>query len=193
MQIIFSCTACGKAGKPVPPLINASWKARFEIDPLVIGGGEAGEDEFPWMVVIAKKRLWDTNKPKIICGGTLINSRYVLTAAHCIKNQFATQLELFLRAHNSSNLKTDPKVIKVKARRLIPHPMWNDETVANDIGLIELSTPILFSESTGVNPACLPSKTEGDFASQIGTVIGFGYTRPQGKVVSKVYTHLQWN
>ena len=97
-------------------------------------------------------------------------------------SQFPTQLELWFRVHNSSNAKTNPKVIKIKPRRLIPHPKWDETTVANDIGLIELSTPVLFQDSTGVNPACLPSKNDGDFAGKVGTVVGFGYTRPTGKI-----------
>lgn len=44
----------------------------------IVGGDEAGVDEFPWMAkLIYFKRFY--------CGGMLINDRYVLTAAHCVK------------------------------------------------------------------------------------------------------------
>ena len=44
----------------------------------IVGGQAAGINEFPWMA-----RLSYFNR--FYCGGTLINDRYVLTAAHCVK------------------------------------------------------------------------------------------------------------
>lgn len=72
--------------------------------------------------------------------------------------------------------------MRLKIRRLIPHPRWNPKTVANDIGLIQLSMPIFLSAKK-LNPVCLPNKDDGDFASENGTVVGFGYTKPSGKSV----------
>lgn len=44
----------------------------------IVGGDEAGTNEFPWMARLSYfKRFY--------CGGMLINDRYVLTAAHCVK------------------------------------------------------------------------------------------------------------
>jgi len=113
--------------------------------------------------------------------GILISFRFGFPpeAAHCIKTQSPTQLEIWLRAHNASHIRGNERLIKLKVRRLIPHPEWDADTVSNDIGLIELSTPILFS-SQNLNPVCLPSKDDGDFAGENGTVVGFGYTRPHG-------------
>ena len=45
----------------------------------IIGGTEAGEHEFPWVVRI------NINKASLSsCGGSIISSRHVLTAGHCI-------------------------------------------------------------------------------------------------------------
>lgn len=44
----------------------------------IVGGKPADSHEFPWMV-----RLSYFNR--FYCGGMLINDRYVLTAAHCVK------------------------------------------------------------------------------------------------------------
>lgn len=44
----------------------------------IVGGQTAGVNEFPWMA-----RLSYFNR--FYCGGMLINDRYVLTAAHCVK------------------------------------------------------------------------------------------------------------
>lgn len=44
----------------------------------IVGGVETAVNEFPWVA-----RLTYFNK--FYCGGMLINDRYVLTAAHCVK------------------------------------------------------------------------------------------------------------
>lgn len=44
----------------------------------IVGGVETAVNEFPWVV-----RLSLFNK--FYCGATLINDRFVLTAAHCVK------------------------------------------------------------------------------------------------------------
>jgi len=68
-------TACGLAGEPTHILnLNKQVKAGRgllleDVGPLIIGGDAAGPDEFPWMAVIAKKRIFGGNH-KIICGGS---------------------------------------------------------------------------------------------------------------------------
>ena len=44
----------------------------------IVGGAEASVNEWPWMAALMYYNVQQ------FCGGSLINDRYVLTAAHCI-------------------------------------------------------------------------------------------------------------
>lgn len=53
--------------------------------PRIIGGREVSENEFPWMAGIMS-----VNRSRLICGASIINDRYVITAAHCIPYGYTT-------------------------------------------------------------------------------------------------------
>ena len=49
---------------------------------LVIGGENTEINEYPWMALLRYK---DQPSSGFFCGGTLINSRWILTAQHCVE------------------------------------------------------------------------------------------------------------
>lgn len=63
----------------------------------IVGGQPAHVHEYPWIGLI----LDDRNR--VVCGASLINDRYALTAAHCIVGMDVPKLTVIFLAHNRSD------------------------------------------------------------------------------------------
>ena len=55
----------------------------------IVGGVETEVNEYPWQAGLVNK-----NSGFIWCGGSLVNSRYVLTAAHCTKGKKPSSMQV---------------------------------------------------------------------------------------------------
>ncbi|XP_051990920.1 serine protease 56 [Xyrauchen texanus] len=113
----------------------------------IMGGSPAPPGSWPWLVNL---RL----DGALMCGGVLVDSSWVVTAAHCF---VGSRSESYWTAvvGEFDLTKTDPDEQVMKVNRIITHPKFNPKTFNNDIALVELSSPVILSE--WVTPVCLPS------------------------------------
>ncbi|XP_046823128.1 trypsin-1-like isoform X1 [Vespa crabro] len=117
----------------------------------IVGGQNAVPREFPWLVSI-------TRKGGHFCGGTILNSRFILTAAHCLCSGTSTipirQLRVTLGEYDLKGPET-PAAREESVINAVMHPGHRCGRYVDDIALLELSRPITWSES--VKPVCLPA------------------------------------
>merc|ERR1719370_2183379 len=107
-----------------------------------------------------------------ICGGTIVNKRFVITAAHCYNSMFTT-MHVIVGEHNyCDGVNEGGKLIKVKKMTL--HPDYNSRTIDNDIAVLELAEDLTFTKK--IKPACLPSSETKDYSGIASTVSGWGGT-----------------
>jgi len=149
----------------------------------IVGGDEAKEYEHPWQVALEIR-----NKPFPACGGTLISSTHVLTAAHCTvyprteKKLPKSWIKVLLGEHNVA----DREFNKVDVAEIINHPDFKrlvGNTTDNkrlhyygtDYAILRLANPVPFTKK--VNPACLPADLSSTFDGILATISGWGQRR----------------
>ncbi|EDV99588.1 GH12343 [Drosophila grimshawi] len=116
------------------------------LSPHILGGTEVELGTYPHMAAIAFSVV---DKIVFSCGGTLISSRHVLTAAHCVSKD----LPLYVRlgAVNISG-DLDHQDINVTSN-VVLHPDYVSSTKYNDIAVLELAKEVTLD--VNVSPACL--------------------------------------
>ncbi|XP_065204154.1 trypsin-1-like [Planococcus citri] len=145
----------------------------------IVGGIEAEQNEFPWMAALS-------DLFRLHCGATLITKQHLLTAAHCVDEITATGIKLgrikALLGENIQELTYGISNKTVRIKEIILHPGYDreDPNSDNDIAILKLDRTISFN-TPQIQPACLPSSENQDYAGYIGTVIGWGHTKERGQ------------
>jgi len=156
----------------------------------VVNGDDAKTGEYPWMAGIHDNVL-----NFIICGGSLISNRHVLTAAHCLEDEELNPLptdrfKIFLGITNKNDT---GKVVGLS--KIIFHEDYLCSGIGSgkDIAIIELSETIDLDQNPCIKPICLPSSQESfdNLIGQTGMVTGWGVLSANRSAPGKLAPHLQ--
>ncbi|KAI1285806.1 Transmembrane protease serine 6 [Halotydeus destructor] len=135
----------------------------------IVGGRSAQDGSIPWQVALI------STSGKQFCGGTLINSRWVMTAAHCLFQQQASAYQVVMGVNDLSAISQGSVH---RATRHILHPQYTSSPdYQNDIALIELDENVQFTDT--VWPACLPTMDSTRNYGQL-QISGWGKLYSQG-------------
>ncbi len=136
----------------------------------IVGGYESVPHAYPWMAALVDSES-RTTYSGLFCGASLIHSRWLVTAAHCVKDDSGRDLkphnlEAVLNIHN---LKTETGD-KVMAKRILVHPRY-DYWGSNDydIALIELERDMPY-------PTIGWLSDDRNLVGEESLVLGWGYT-----------------
>lgn len=135
----------------------------------IINGRDAKPGAWPWMVALYIQPS-DGSEPSQVCGGTLLNPWWVVTAAHCLMDGEPLGVRM-----TSSKLSEAGPFVPVT--QIVGHPGFgvsSDHPQLNDIALLRLETPIYIRQyppliSPQEEKALAPSGT-------LAWVIGWGAT-----------------
>ncbi|KAH7942704.1 hypothetical protein HPB51_028616 [Rhipicephalus microplus] len=155
----------------------------------IVGGERAEKLEFPWQISLRRMVPQINLDRGHSCGGSIINSRYVLTAAHCITGQITFPTDFFVVVGEEDITRRESTDDVIQVLKVTKHPQWDRNTLNYDYALLELSTPLDFEgRHKHLMPICLPEKDQ-DFEGQNCTISGWGLTRDRtegGRVPAKL-------
>lgn len=142
----------------------------------IVGGQNAEQGEFPWQISLHAKPHGH------VCGASLISPKWLVTAAHCVQDEGSLKLsqpgswEVYLGLHEQKKLESS--VQKRNLKQVIAHPNYNKFTFDNDIALMELDSPVTYSDF--IKPICLPAPQHEFPPGQSVWITGWGATREGG-------------
>ncbi|KAM8924300.1 trypsin-like isoform 2-T2 [Pelodytes ibericus] len=156
MKLLLICVLLGAA-------------AALDEDDKIVGGYTCAKNSVPYIASLYSGYHF--------CGGTLVNSQWVISAAHCYKS-----LQVRLGEHNIGASEGTEQFIS--SSKVIRHTGYNSYTLDNDILLIKLATPAILNAY--VQPVSLPSGCVA--AGTTCLIAGWGNTLSSG---SNYPNHLQ--
>lgn len=156
-----------RLGLPAPQATLA------EVAPQIIGGGTAPPGSFPAVVAILFAPEAN-NAQAFYCGGTLIGSRHVLTAAHCADFLAASQMQVLVGSQSLASGGT-----RIALSAVAVHPAWDPDNAVNDVAVLTLAQPV-----SGIKPVLIAAtESAEDRVAAVGApvrVAGWGQTALSG-------------
>ncbi|KAM6300023.1 coagulation factor IX [Aegotheles albertisi] len=139
----------------------------------VVGGSDSMRGEVPWQVHLVD------SKDVGFCGASIINEKWLVTAAHCLKP--GDNVSAVAGEYNTNE--DDHTEQRRKVVQILPHPTYNAtiDKHHNDIALVELDKPLSFNSY--VTPICIGNRefTNALLKHGTGTVSGWGHMLFRGR------------
>ncbi|KAL0116153.1 hypothetical protein PUN28_011186 [Cardiocondyla obscurior] len=159
---------------------NKVRRAPAQVQFNIYGGVQSKRGEFPYMVALGYENedQNDDNSEtiKYNCGGTLISSQHVLTAAHCVNNiQEKVPIEVRVGSEDLKSIGDDAQRIPIT--NVITHPQFKRSVNYNDVAILKLSTPV--RTTSNIRPICIQTKSLDTMDTETNAtfiVIGWGAT-----------------
>uniref|UniRef100_A0A803VB85 Transmembrane serine protease 7 n=1 Tax=Ficedula albicollis TaxID=59894 RepID=A0A803VB85_FICAL len=130
----------------------------------IVGGEDTRSEKWPWQASL------HMGAQGHVCGASVISSRWLISAAHCFLDS------VICRSHSFN------RVAMRSITRIIVHPQYDQSISDYDIALLEMETPVLFSEL--VQPICLPSTSRVFLYGTVCYVTGWGAIKENSICIS---------
>ncbi|XP_044068319.1 transmembrane protease serine 11D [Siniperca chuatsi] len=161
--------SCGRRALVAPPGVSR-----------IVGGREAPKGAWPWQVSIQIQSRHH-------CGGTIINSLWVLTATHCFYKYLwisRRHFRVVAGLHVLSAPGDEAQIRSISEVKM--HEDYDVDTADNDVTLVLLSSPFNFTDH--VQPVCTPHNVTHELILNFSHcfITGWGSTYYKGRLMNRL-------
>ncbi|XP_059491200.1 brachyurin-like [Neocloeon triangulifer] len=151
-------------------------------DGRIVNGALAVRGQFPWQAAIIINGA-------SFCGGSLISTTHILTAAHCAPGGLGTSYRVILGAQNVSATSENGRV-EFTTTSSIKHPNYDDTVLNNDIAILTLPSAVTLSSYISVVRLPRLSDASNTFSGTSATVSGWGRPSDTTSSISDVLRYV---
>jgi len=144
--------------------------------PRIVGGSDAPATRWPWMTQVAIKDP-TLSSGYLLCGGSQISSRWVLTAAHCMEYSngapaAANNVYVFI----GNTVRNNVPESGIQAEQLLVHPQY--QNLEHDLALIRIPDTNNSQWPSIITPGASASLETASFSQrdEAVTALGWGET-----------------
>jgi len=163
----FKCTvSCSEEAPPttIAPPVSDCMCGKANRKNKIVGGSETENHEYPWQVALVT-----SGQDIPFCGGAILSSHTIITAAHCTLGQNIDTFKVVVNEHDVT-VDDGQEVLDICSKN--EHPSYSSHTNAHDIAILTLCKPLTFTPK--VSPICLPELPGEDYDNVLSTVTGWG-------------------
>ncbi len=168
-------SAVGEDGSDSP---SVAAQGSGGLAPMLLGGEEVESSDWPWQAAL-KISTWQVNG-EWSCGGSVIDSNWVLTSARCVTDtisdpygrRFYTVAPANIQVRTGSN-RVDYGGQVSGVKRIVRHPFYDPSNRDNDLALLELKSPTFVEP---VRPVTLEREQTLACLGTAGVVTGWSST-----------------
>ncbi|KAH8384149.1 hypothetical protein KR009_012253 [Drosophila setifemur] len=154
---------------PLPSSATVACGQEGHLTPFIYRGQGYPRGQYPWLTAIYHK---EARALAFMCGGSLISSTMVITAAHCVYKMEERRVVVWVGRYDLDDYQEDGAEVR-DVKSLLSHPDFSNRAYPDaDIALVTMERPVVFNDI--ISPICLWTAQDSVTVASSGFIAGWG-------------------